>query len=126
MLREALLKENVDGEALLWANGRLEKQSAKKKILFVLSDGAPLDDSTSSVNPGNFLAKHLATVAMSIERAKVVELQAVGLDYDNPFYSVSQNVDSSNLGVPILEYVFNVSYREAKRMETIKNEGKRR
>jgi cobalamin biosynthesis protein CobT len=120
MMREALLKENVDGEALLWANERLKKQNAKKKILFVLSDGAPFDDCTLSVNPGNFLIKHLAAVAMSIERADIVELRGVGLDYDNPFYSVSHHVDPTNLGVPILEYVFNVSYREAKRMEAMK------
>jgi len=56
---------------------------------------------------------------MSIEQKNNVELRAVGLDYDNPFYSVSHNVDSSALGIPILEYVFNASYREAIRLETI-------
>jgi cobaltochelatase CobT len=126
MMREALLKENVDGEALLWANERLKDQTAKQKVLFVLSDGAPVDDSTLSVNPGDFLAKHLAAVAMSIEQTKAVELRAVGLNYDNPFYSVSDEVDSSNLGVPVLEYIFNANYREAKRMQTISGQGERR
>lgn len=125
MTREGLLKENIDGEALLWANGRLEKQIAKRKILYVLSDGEPVDDSTLKANPRNFLAKHLSAVAMSIEQAKVVELRAVGLDYENSFYSVSENVGSSTFGVPILEYVFNASYRAAMRMEAIKDEVKR-
>lgn len=126
MMREALLKENIDGEALLWAKERLEKQSAKQKILFVLSDGAPLDDCTSSYNPRDFLARHLAAVAISIEKAKKIELRAVGLDYDNPFYSVSNEVDTSKLGVPILEYVFDANYREAVRMKTISGDGSRK
>jgi cobalamin biosynthesis protein CobT len=108
------------GRTLVW------KSSAKKKILFVISEGAPVDECISSVNPSRFLTKHLASVAMSIENAKLVELHAVGLDYDNPFYSVSEAVDSSKLGVPILEYVFKASYREAMRMETIKDDAKRR
>lgn len=86
----------------------------------MLSDGAPVDDATLEVNPRDFLSKHLAAVAMWIEQAKTVELRSVGLDYDNPYYTVTQSVDSSNLGVPILEYVFNASYREAKRMETLR------
>ena len=106
-----------DGTALAGAD---REAKCKNKILFVLSDGAPLDDSTSSVNPANFLPKHLAAVAMLIEQAKIVELRAVGLDYDNPFYSVTETAQTWNMGVPILEYVFNVSYREAIRREKIK------
>lgn len=89
----------------------------------MLSDGAPVDDCTLAVNPGNFLTRHLAAVAMSIEQSKAIELRAVGLDYDNPYYSVSDEVDSSKLGVPILEHIFKANYREAKRMQTISGQG---
>jgi cobaltochelatase CobT len=82
MLRDALLKENIDGEALLWAGSRLEKQDAEKRILFVVSDGAPVDDSTLSVNPGNFLEKHLISTVRWLEAQKHLDLAAVSVGHD--------------------------------------------
>lgn len=68
MASEGLLKENIDGEALLWASSRLNDQPAKKKILFVFSDGAPVDDSTLSVNPGTYLENHLKAVIPELSK----------------------------------------------------------
>jgi len=118
MMRQGLLKENVDGEALLWAYARLEKQEAQRRLLFVISDGAPVDDATLSVNPGDYLAKHLIAAAAWIEQAKVVSLRAVGLNFDNPYYSDSQFVDREDVGAPILDHVFNVSFRDIRRRIT--------
>ena len=70
MLREGILKENIDGEALAWAHNRLRERPEQRRILMVISDGAPVDDSTFSVNPGNYLEKHLREVIRDIERLK--------------------------------------------------------
>jgi hypothetical protein len=105
MMQEGLLKENIDGEALLWANARLEKEIAKRKVLFNLSDGAPVDDSTLATNPGNFLSDHLTAAAGWIEQQKKVELYGIGLDYDSPFYTHAQSVPSRDIGIPILTYL---------------------
>jgi cobaltochelatase CobT len=118
MMREGLLKENIDGEALLWACARLELQEAQRRLLFVMSDGAPIDDATLSANPADFLAKHLIAAAASIEKGKLVSLKAVGLNFDNPYYSDSQIVDREDVGAPILEHVFGVSFREIRRVLT--------
>lgn len=82
MLREGLLKENIDGEALLWAAGRLIARPEQRKILMVLSDGAPVDDSTLSTNPSNYLEQHLETVIDWIENHTDVELAAIGIGHD--------------------------------------------
>ncbi len=82
MMREGLLKENIDGEALLWAHDRLMGRAEQRKILMVISDGAPVDDSTLSVNVGNPLEKHLREVIAHIEGASPVELIAVGIGHD--------------------------------------------
>ena len=82
MLREGILKENIDGEALLWAHNRLLSRSEQRRILMVISDGAPVDDSTLSVNPGNYLEKHLRQVIDDIERRSPVELLAIGIGHD--------------------------------------------
>ncbi|GLK65808.1 cobaltochelatase subunit CobT [Paracoccus kondratievae] len=82
MMKEGLLKENIDGEALEWAHRRLSRRSEARKILMVISDGAPVDDSTLSVNPANFLEKHLRDVISMIERKKLVELLAIGIGHD--------------------------------------------
>ena len=82
MLKEGLLKENIDGEALLWAHKRLMGRFEKRKILMVISDGAPVDDSTLSVNPGLFLENHLKSVVNWIEKKSPVELLAVGIGHD--------------------------------------------
>ena len=82
MMKEGLLKENIDGEALEWANRRLERRAEARKILMVISDGAPVDDSTLSVNPSNYLEKHLRDVIAMIERRRAVELLAIGIGHD--------------------------------------------
>ncbi|HTR15563.1 MAG TPA: cobaltochelatase subunit CobT [Acetobacteraceae bacterium] len=82
MLREGLLKENIDGEALLWAYRRLLARPEHRRILMVISDGAPVDDSTLSVNPGNYLEKHLRDVIRDIETRDFVELIAIGIGHD--------------------------------------------
>jgi cobaltochelatase CobT len=82
MMREGLLKENIDGEALMWAHGRLMARSEQRKILMMISDGAPVDDSTLSVNPGNYLERHLRAVIEQIETRSPVELLAIGIGHD--------------------------------------------
>jgi cobaltochelatase CobT len=82
MLREGILKENIDGEALLWAHGRLVARTEQRRILMVISDGAPVDDSTLSVNAGNYLERHLKQVIEWIERHSAVELLAIGIGHD--------------------------------------------
>jgi len=82
MLREGLLKENVDGEALIWAHDRLARRSEQRKILMVISDGAPVDDSTLSTNPTNFLDLHLRQVIHSIETMSDINLIAIGIGHD--------------------------------------------
>ena len=82
MMREGLLKENIDGEALLWAHKRLQNRYEARKILMVISDGAPVDDSTLSVNSGNYLEKHLRGAINWIENKSDVQLLAVGIGHD--------------------------------------------
>nr|WP_319246786.1 cobaltochelatase subunit CobT [uncultured Celeribacter sp.] len=82
MMKEGLLKENIDGEALEWAHRRMIGRSEARKILMVISDGAPVDDSTLSVNPANYLEKHLRDVIRMIETRKQVELLAIGIGHD--------------------------------------------
>ena len=82
MMREGLLKENIDGEALLWAHNRLIARPEQRKILMMISDGAPVDDSTLSVNPGNYLERHLRGVIELIETRSPVELLAIGIGHD--------------------------------------------
>lgn len=82
MMREGLLKENIDGEALLWAHGRLIARPEDRKVLMVISDGAPVDDSTLSVNSGSYLERHLRQVIAYIEGKSPVELVAIGIGHD--------------------------------------------
>jgi cobaltochelatase CobT len=82
MMREGLLKENIDGEALEWASGRLMARPEQRRILMVISDGAPVDDSTLSVNVGNYLERHLREVIARIEATPDVELIAIGIGHD--------------------------------------------
>ena len=100
MLREGLLKENIDGEALLWAYRRLMARSEHRRILMVISDGAPVDDSTLSVNPGNYLEKHLREVIREIENREAVELIAIGIGHDVTRYyrRAVTIVDAEELG----------------------------
>ncbi len=82
MLKEGLLKENIDGEAITWAFNRLKKRKEERKILMVISDGAPVDDSTLSVNSGDFLEKHLKKIVKFIENKSDVEILAIGIGHD--------------------------------------------
>jgi cobaltochelatase CobT len=100
MLREGLLKENIDGEALQWAYKRLLARPEHRRILMVISDGAPVDDSTLSVNPGNYLERHLRDVIREIESRNVVELVAIGIGHDVTRYyrRAVTIVDAEELG----------------------------
>jgi len=82
MLKEGLLKENIDGEAITWAFNRLNKRKEERKILMVISDGAPVDDSTLSVNSGDFLEKHLKKIVKFIESNSEIEILAIGIGHD--------------------------------------------
>ena len=82
MLKEGLLKENIDGEAIMWAYSRLKKRKEERKILMVISDGAPVDDSTLSVNSGDYLEKHLKKVVKFVESKEDVEILAIGIGHD--------------------------------------------
>ena len=100
MLREGMLKENIDGEALLWAHGRLLARSEQRRILMAISDGAPVDDSTLSVNSGNYLDRHLRDVIAWIEGTSPVELLAIGIGHDVTRYyrRAVTIVDAEQLG----------------------------
>jgi cobaltochelatase CobT len=100
MLREGLLKENIDGEALLWAYRRLLGRPEHRRILMVISDGAPVDDSTLSVNSGNYLERHLRDVIREIESRELVELVAIGIGHDVTRYyrRAVTIVDAEELG----------------------------
>ncbi|MFL4992800.1 MAG: cobaltochelatase subunit CobT [Microvirga sp.] len=105
MMREGLLKENIDGEALDWAHKRLLARSEQRKILMMISDGAPVDDSTLSVNPGNYLERHLRWVIEDIETRSPVELIAIGIGHDVTRYyrRAVTIVDAEELGGAITE-----------------------
>ena len=100
MLKEGLLKENIDGEAILWAFNRLKKREEERKILMVISDGAPVDDSTLSVNSGDFLEKHLKKIVKFIENKTDVEILAIGIGHDvSRYYSKAIKIaDVQELG----------------------------
>jgi len=105
MLREGLLKENIDGEALLWAHDRLLARPEQRRILMVISDGAPVDDSTLSVNPGNYLERHLRDVIEWIETRSMVELTAIGIGHDvTRYYRRAVTImDAEQLGGTMME-----------------------
>ena len=100
MMREGLLKENIDGEALDWAHKRLLARPEQRRILMVISDGAPVDDSTLSVNPGNYLERHLRFIIDEIETRSPVELIAIGIGHDVTRYyrRAVTIVDAEELG----------------------------
>jgi cobaltochelatase CobT len=105
MLREGLLKENIDGEALLWAYNRLIGRPEQRRILMVISDGAPVDDATLSVNPGNYLERHLRDVIQFIETRSPIEITAIGIGHDVTRYyrkAVTIN-DAEELGGTMMQ-----------------------
>ena len=105
MMREGLLKENIDGEALLWAHDRLLARREDRRILMVISDGAPVDDSTLSVNSGNYLERHLRAVIRHIEQRSPVELIAIGIGHDvTRYYARAVTImDAEQLGGTIID-----------------------
>tara|TARA_Y100001958_G_C21226975_1_gene552470 strand:- start:312 stop:2111 length:1800 start_codon:yes stop_codon:yes gene_type:complete len=105
MLKEGLLKENIDGEAINWAFNRLKKRREERKILMVISDGAPVDDSTLSVNSGDFLEKHLKKTVKYIETKSDIEILAIGIGHDvSRYYSKAIKIsDVQELGDVMIE-----------------------
>ncbi|MBI3676115.1 MAG: cobaltochelatase subunit CobT [Proteobacteria bacterium] len=114
MMREGLLKENIDGEALMWAHNRTIARSEQRKILMVISDGAPVDDSTLSVNAGNYLEKHLRKVIEEIEERSSVELTAIGIGHDVTRYyrKAVTIVDAEQLGGAMTEQLISLFAEE--------------
>ena len=100
MLKEGLLKENIDGEAILWASNRIQKRREERKIIMVISDGAPVDDSTLSVNSGDYLEKHLKQTVQFIEENTKIEILAIGIGHDvTRYYSKAIKItDVQELG----------------------------
>ncbi len=105
MMREGLLKENIDGEALIWAHNRLLGRTEQRRILMVISDGAPVDDSTLSVNSGNYLERHLRQVIADIEGRSPIELIAIGIGHDvTRYYKRAVTIiDAEELGGAMTE-----------------------
>ena len=110
MMREGLLKENIDGEALLWAHNRLIARSEERRILMVISDGAPVDDSTASANGGSYLERHLRQVIDWIEKRSTVELIAIGIGHDvTRYYSRAVTImDADQLAGAMVEQLANL------------------
>ncbi|HJW42683.1 MAG TPA: cobaltochelatase subunit CobT, partial [Rhizomicrobium sp.] len=114
MMREGLLKENIDGEALMWAHNRIVGRAEQRKILMVISDGAPVDDSTLSVNAGNYLERHLRRVIEEIEEKSDVELTAIGIGHDVTRYyrKAVTIVDAEQLGGAMTEQLIGLFHEE--------------
>jgi cobaltochelatase CobT len=114
MLKEGLLKENIDGEALVWAYNRIAQRPEQRKILMVISDGAPVDDSTLSVNPSNVLERHLRRVIEEIEEKSEVELTAIGIGHDVTRYyrKAVTIVDAEQLGGAMTEQLIGLFHEE--------------
>ena len=110
LLREGILKENIDGEALLWAYNRINKRQEKRKILVIISDGAPVDDSTLSINPGNYLEQHLKYTIAQIENKSDIDLVAIGIGHDvSRYYSKAVTImDVDQLGEVLLQELSDV------------------
>jgi len=117
MMREGLLKENIDGEALMWAHQRLIARSEQRRILMVISDGAPVDDSSLSVNSGHYLERHLRGVITEIETKSPVELLAIGIGHDVTRYyrRAVTIVDVEQLGGALVEQLAELFEEEPKR-----------
>ena len=121
MMREGLLKENIDGEALMWAHQRLVARTEQRRILMVISDGAPVDDSTLSVNSGHYLERHLRRVIAEIEGKSPVELIAIGIGHDVTRYyrRAVTIVDVEQLGGAITEQLAALFEEEPKAVSRI-------
>jgi cobaltochelatase CobT len=122
MMREGLLKENIDGEALQWAHNRLIGRPEQRRIMMVISDGAPVDDSTLSVNSGHYLERHLRQVIGEIENRSPVELLAIGIGHDVTRYyrRAITIVDVEQLGGVMVEKLAELFEEEPKRVERVR------
>ena len=118
MLKEGLLKENIDGEAVLWAYNRIKKRKEERKIIMVISDGAPVDDSTLSVNSGDYLEKHLKQTVKFIEDKADTEILAIGIGHDvSRYYSKAIKItDVQELGDVMFDQLSNLFNKEKKRV----------
>ena len=118
LLREGILKENVDGEALIWASNRLKRRQEKRKILIIISDGAPVDDSTLSVNPGNYLENNLKESINKIENNSEVDLIAIGIGHDvSRYYNKAVTImDVDQLGEVLLNELSNIFTPDKKKL----------
>ena len=116
MLKEGLLKENIDGEAISWAFNRIKKRKEERKILMVISDGAPVDDSTLSVNSGDFLEKHLKKIVKFIEDKKEIEILAIGIGHDvSRYYNRAIKItDVNELGDVMVSQLSNLFIKKNK------------
>jgi len=114
MLKEGLLKENIDGEAILWAFDRIKKRKEERKILMIISDGAPVDDSTLSVNTGDYLEKHLKETVKKIEDKSDVEMFAIGIGHDvTRYYKKAIKItDVQELGDVMINQLANLFSQE--------------
>ena len=120
MMREGLLKENIDGEALMWAHDRLQGRPEQRRIMMVISDGAPVDDSTLSVNTGNYLERHLREVIEYVETKSDVELIAIGIGHDvTRYYKRAVTiVDAEQLGGAMTEQLASLFDEDADSKES--------
>jgi cobaltochelatase CobT len=118
MLREGLLKENIDGESLMWAHNRLLGRPEQRRILLIISDGAPVDDSTLSTNPGNYLEKHLRDVINWIENHSSVELTAIGIGHDvTRYYQRAVTIsDAEELGGTMMQNLTDLFEEKSKKV----------
>ncbi len=121
MLREGILKENIDGEALAWAHNRLAVRGEQRRILMVISDGAPVDDSTLSVNPGNYLEHHLRDVISYIETYSDIQLLAIGIGHDVTRYyrRAVTLMDADELGGAVMSQLTDLFEEDERRSRTM-------
>ena len=110
MLKEGILKENIDGEAIKWALNRIKKRKEERKIIMVISDGAPVDDSTLSTNPGDYLEKDLKQTVKFIEDKSNIEILAIGIGHDvSRYYSKAIKIaDVQELGDVMIDQLSNL------------------
>ncbi len=118
MLKEGLLKENIDGEAILWAFNRLKKRKEERKIMMIISDGAPVDDSTLSVNSGDFLEKHLKKIVKFIENKSDIEILAIGIGHDvSRYYNKAIKIsDVQELGDVMIDQLSDLFSNDKKKL----------
>ena len=121
MLKEGILKENIDGEAVLWAFNRLKKRKEERKIIMVISDGAPVDDSTLSVNQANYLEQHLKRVVNWIEKNSDVEINAIGIGHDvtNYYEKALKIADVQELGDAMVDQLVELFINSSPRKRTL-------